>query len=56
MLATQIVMRWIRMFSRVEKSNLFRITPATTGDRVLAGVLTTVFSIGGVGFAAWLSI
>jgi hypothetical protein len=44
------------MFLAWGKSDCFRITPATTGDRVLAGVLTTVFSIGSVGFGAWLSI
>ena len=33
-----------------------RITPATTGDRILAGVLTSLVSVGSVGFAAWLAI
>jgi hypothetical protein len=37
-------------------ANGFRITPATTGDKVLAGVLTSLFSVGSVGFAAWLAI
>lgn len=32
------------------------ITPPTTGDRVLAGVLTSLVSVGGFGFACWLAI
>jgi mannan endo-1,6-alpha-mannosidase len=32
------------------------ITPATTGDRVLAGVLTSLVSVGSIGFACWLAI
>lgn len=34
----------------------YRITPATTGGRILAGVLTSLVSVGGIGFAAWLAI
>jgi mannan endo-1,6-alpha-mannosidase len=34
----------------------FRIPPATTGDKALAGILTALFSVGGVGFAAWLAM
>ena len=33
-----------------------RITPPTTGDRILAAVLTTLVSVGSFGFAAWLAI
>lgn len=33
-----------------------RITPATTGDKALAAILTTLFSVGGFGFAAWLAL
>jgi len=32
------------------------ISPPTTGDRVLAGVLTSLVSVGGIGFACWLAI
>ena len=34
----------------------YSITPATTGDKALAGILTTLFSVSGFGFAAWLAI
>jgi mannan endo-1,6-alpha-mannosidase len=33
-----------------------RITPATTGDKAFAGILTAIFSVGGCGFAAWLTL
>jgi mannan endo-1,6-alpha-mannosidase len=33
-----------------------RIPPPTAGDRILAGVLTALVSVGSVGFAAWLAI
>jgi len=33
-----------------------RITPATTGDKALAGILTAISCVGGFGFAAWLAI
>jgi len=36
--------------------SLSTIAPATTGDRILAGVLTSLVSVGSVGFAAWLAI
>ena len=47
---------FIRMSPTVICADGYRVTPATTGDRILAGVLTSLVSVGSIGFAAWLAI